>query len=209
MAAEALAQDSLSHKHGISIGYAAAVATGEFRSTAYEKVFPPMAKKGGFLSLSYTYHFKPKVYVGTTLGWRHIAFDLDTFASPDDELAESRESTPWQTYFTTVDVQYNLHMRHGFLFAKGMVGPSFNKTYTLQVDTPYGTVAHSAAKATALAYGASLGAHVRLKRFGLGIDTGILMTKPTFKRSTSQGERITYRQPMHSIQSGIFGSFYL
>ncbi|GAB3204421.1 hypothetical protein ABID22_003330 [Pontibacter aydingkolensis] len=205
----AFAQDTLRHTSRFSISYSSSIPVGDFRSTTYETDYPPFATDGGLLQLSYAYGLKYNLYAGATLGWRRNPFSFESFLENDDELVLSKKSKPWQSLLAMADVQYLLHARDGFAYIKGYLGASFNSTNTLHIVTPYGTINHTAAKATALAYGVSAGAQINIRNFGIGLDTGILSTRPTFERITAQGTSVKYKQPITTLQFGLFAAYTL
>lgn len=205
----ASAQDTLRHTSRFSISYSSSFPIGDFRNTSYDAEYPPFATDGGMLQLNYAYGIKKNLYAGASVGWRRNPFHLESFVKDEDELVLSKESKPWHSFLAMADVQYLLHARDGFAYLKGSLGAASNRTNTLNINTPYGPITHTAAKATALAFGVSAGAQVNLRQFGIGLETAILSTNPTFERFTAQGKILTYKQPMTTLQLGLFVAYTL
>lgn len=203
----ATAQDTPTYTSRISLSYSAAFPLGEFNSQDFDDAYPAFATQGSLLKLSYTYKIRENFALGATTGWRRNPFDLSQFVKDNDERVQHKESKPWQTVFTLADVQFLVPAKAGFFYLKGSLGAAFSRSAFLNITTPYGNVTRSADNSTAFAYGLSSGAHIDIKQFGLGLEAGILSTKPAFEVENAQGKVIRYKQPMTTLNAGLFASY--
>ncbi|MBC5772557.1 hypothetical protein H8S95_00645 [Pontibacter sp. KCTC 32443] len=200
--------DSLTHSSRISISFGGAFPVGDFSSSDFEDTFTPFALSGPLAQISYLHDIKPYLAAGATLGLRRNAMDLDEFASDTDELVISKNSESWQSVFTLADLQFNFSTLTRNLYLKGSVGAAFNRSASLQVETPYGTINHAPDTNTSFAYGASAGTLINLNQFSLGLESGILSTRPTFKLTDAQGNAAKYKLSMTTINLVAFASYH-
>ncbi|WP_162427239.1 hypothetical protein [Pontibacter pudoricolor] len=199
--------DSSAHLSEFRVYFGGAFPKGDFQSSDFEDIYTPFAMLGPLMQVSYAKAVSKNLYGGATIGLRRNAMDLDKFSDDNDELVLNKKSTPWQSIFTLADVEYRFYMPDGYLFVKGSAGAAFNRSASLHVETTYGTIEQAANKHTAFAYGVSTGLVLQLNKFGLGLETGILSTRPEFKFTDQQGKTTNYSLPMTTINLGIFGAF--
>lgn len=76
----------------------------------------------------------------------------------------------------------------GLAYMRGSVGGSFNRSASLQVQTPFGTITRSSDTSFALAYGASTGLNAARDRVMLGVETSLLYMRPAFEAENQQGD---------------------
>ena len=210
----ASAQDTLSSAHSFSFSYNGVSAIGEFNSTEFKEDYPAFASDGKMYRVSYLRGLKNNLYAGASVALRNNSFNMDKFVRPDDELVLSKESKPWQSVFALADVQYRMYVRDGFLYLKGSVGAAFNRSAYLHIKTPYGPIIRTRDAATSFAYGISSGLqfdldYVGISRLGIGVDGGILSTRPAFERQEVNGATIKYKQPMATLHGGVYISYTL
>ena len=203
----ASAQDSLSYTSAIRVQYGGSYPTGDFNNTNFEEDYPPFAKEGSLLQVSYLRSIKERLFIGVTLAWRKNAFKIDKFADPDDELVTGKSSKPWQSVFTMADAEYRFFARDGFFYVKGSLGTAFSRSVGLQVNTTYGTINRAQDNGFAFAYGLHSGLQVDLRQFGIGFETGVFSTRPTFEITDAQGKTTTYKQTMATLNFGLFASY--
>lgn len=201
------AQESSLKTHSIRVQYDGSYPTGDFKNTAFEEDYPPFAKAGSLLQFNYSRSIKEQVLTGATLAWRRNAFDMDAFANPEDELVQSRESKSWQSVFMMADMQYRWFARDGFFYVKGSLGTAYSRSASLRVNTTYGTINRASDNSFAFAYGLHGGLQVDIKQFGLGFETGVFSTNPTFSITNAQGKTTTYKQTMATYNMGIYTSY--
>lgn len=199
--------DSLAHTSQLRVYIGSASPVGAFQSSDFEDTYTPFAVSGLMAQVSYARSVGKNFYTGATIGFRRNAMDLSKFADDTDELVLNKTSKPWQSVFTLADVEYRYYMLDGFLFVKGSAGAAFNRSASLRVETTYGTIDQAADNNISLAYGLSTGLFLDLNKFGLGLETGILSTRPEFKFTDTQGRTTNYKLAMTTINLGIFGAF--
>lgn len=197
-----VAQDVPNYSSEIRLQVGNAGPAGSFSSTDFEEDYPAFAMSGLLLQLGYSRSIAPRWAAGATLALRRNPFDLDKFAAPSDKLVISRDSKAWQSVFTLADVYYRFPTADLQLYLKGSVGAAFNRRASLTIVTPYGTINHKAATSTALAYGLHGGMQQYFGRFGIGLEGGILSTKPTFEMGDTN-----YKQAMTTINGSLFAAY--
>ncbi|WP_242916971.1 hypothetical protein [Pontibacter liquoris] len=207
LSAPAFAQETGDPASRLSFNVGAAWPLNEFNSKDYDDAYPAFAKNGALLQLSYTHTLKNRVALGATAAWRSNKFDMDRFVMPEDELVLSKESTPWRSLFLLADVQYQVPAKDGYFYVKGSVGAAYSRSAFLDINTPFGHVTRTADNSMAPAYGLSTGVHVNLRQFGLGLETGLLATKPEFEIENAQGEVTKYKQPMTTMHLSLLVSY--
>jgi len=195
----AFAQDAKPYTSSIKVRFGGAFPTGDFDSESFDKVFPPMAMSGPMLQVNYLRNIKKNLSAGATFALRRNPVNLDAFATESDELVISRESEPWQSVFTMADLQYQLQTLTRVFYVRGSLGSAFNRKASIKVNTTYGLIDLPPVNSTALAYGLHIGITEHFNRLGIGFETGILSTKPTFKVQDAQGRTTTFSQEMTTI----------
>ncbi|MBB6612427.1 hypothetical protein H7F15_15375 [Pontibacter sp. Tf4] len=201
------AQDVANYSSGIRLQFGGAFPVGNFSSDDFEEDYPAFAMSGPLLQLSYNRTINPRWAAGATFALRRNPFNLDKFADPTDKLVLNRESEPWQSVFTLADVYYRMQTGDKLFYLKGSVGAAFNRRAKVTIATPYGTIDHKADRSTALAYGLHVGLKQNFDRWSIGLETGILSGKPIFEMPDAQGNKINYKQPMTTVNAGLFAAY--
>lgn len=194
------AQYSSQLRERLTISVGNAVPIGDFKKDRFEAAYPPMAKSGLNLQVSYAQDVKPFVALGGSVGWRRNPFDLDSFTKAEDELVRSREATAWQTGFALADVYLQHRGKSFFGYLKGSLGGAYSTSPRLEIETEYGPIRRSSDKAASLAYGLTYGLGVEAQRIALSAEIGSLATKPIFEVRDVQGNSTRYKQAMRTIQ---------
>lgn len=184
--------------HTLSAG--PALPMGSFSSTSFDREYPAFAGVGTLLQLSYVRSVKPNIGLGASVGYRLNPFLENKFANPNDALVQQMESRPWQTAYVLADVQYQMPLySDGWVYIRGSVGGSFNRSDNLRVQTPFGTITRSSDISFTPAYGISSGLRGLYDRFSIGLETSLLYMRPTFEIASKQGELHPIKQDMNSI----------
>lgn len=201
------AQDVPNHISEIRLQFGGSFPVGNFSSVDFEEDYPAFAISGPLLQLSYSRSLNQRWAAGATFALRRNAFNIEEFANPTDELVLSKKSEPWQSVFTLADVYYRVSSGDMLFYLKSSVGTAFNRRATVTIVTPYGTIDHKADNSTALAYGMHAGLQQHFGKWGLGLESGILSTKPAFELTTIQGRLNNYKQHMTTINLSLFASY--
>ncbi len=195
-----MAQDTLDAPTTITLQVGMAAPAGSYSSTSFDREYPAFAGMGSLLQLSYIHTVRPSLGLGATVGYRSNPFQEKSFAATDDELVQEIQSSAWKTGYALADVQWQLPFWDQHLFyVRGSVGGAYNRSASLQVQTPYGTIDRPRTDSFAPAYGVSTGMQGILNRFVLGLEASLLATRAAVETRNPAGEPRKHTQPMRSI----------
>ncbi|MCX2741749.1 outer membrane beta-barrel protein [Pontibacter anaerobius] len=211
LALPALAQtEEPEGRHVLGLQLGIATVSGSFHDSAYEDEYPAFARDGLLMAGSYRYNFGRYLGAGASLSYRHNRYNLDAFAAPDDELVTGKSAEAWRSVFTLADVYIRVPMPEVMeVYLKGSAGASFNRSASWQVQTVYGDIHMPSDRATALALGWGSGISFNMHPFTVGVEAGMLFTRPEFTVADPKGNPLQHRQPMNSFNVSLGVQFRL